>query len=149
MSNLSLSKNNIPPIGSGNKRIRTFPKSISLKMNVIARLEFELRCRILAYEPLRPGDHTKSFIVSFDDFYSGSICRWVLEYTNYIPCRGQRTPTNLDMILNSVWCCGSCSGDLGSVEYLFIAFTSRFTQTRNVRVSSTAEIDLLKIIRIR
>ena len=40
----------------GDKRIHTFPQVISPKVNIIARLEFELACSNLAVQPLHHGE---------------------------------------------------------------------------------------------
>ena len=53
----------------------------------------------------------------------------------------------LSMTQNCIWCWGSNSGDLRSLEYTFIVITPRFTLTQNCNICSVlsmGQIDLFK-----
>ena len=63
-----------------------------------------------------------------------SWCR--LKYANCISCRDVRPPTKrgvMGMILNCIWCWGSSSWTLESMEYFFIVITVKCTLTQTGR----------------
>ena len=74
-------------------------------------------------------------------FFSREICRWGLEYTDCILCKGVR-PTS--KYLSSVWWWGWRSGECG------VLLHCHYSQVNSdpVRVLSIDQIDLFKIIHI-
>ena len=79
-------------------------------------------------ESVTPGYHLECFSLPIYQTKLRSVCGAL----NTLTCdRVRLTPKRgvLDMTRNRILCCGSISGDLGSVNYLFIIITPMSTLT--------------------